>query len=283
MPEMAEDALFISAFTFTPSYVGPMWDRIGHDSSSDFAYGKDVKAGINIGERVAQDANHAILLQTLAVVVGNEDTYAWVLLNEATKAGNPHYDEFGTSDICDADKGAAGAFVQVFETAHQKIDQLHRRDTISKTASANGGGTVGAEHYKKAFRSRSLLELEKTKSEMPTKTAELLGKVPDSKQYPVAAPWGIAGAHSSSPSESWNHAALAARKLTLVAAAKSLLESDSERFMRNKAAALGCEATLPPRVNEAQLGQKLSASRISRSHVTFLDNTKSVAMVSSLV
>ena len=95
----------------------------------------------------------------------------------------------------------------------------------------------------------------------------------------MAAPWGIAGAHSSSPSESWNHAALAARKLTLVAAAKSLLESDSERFMRNKEAALGCEATLPPRVNEAQLGQKLSASRISRSHVTFLDNTKSVAMV----
>ena len=44
-------------------------------------------------------------------------------------------------------------------------------------------------------------------------------------------------------------------------------------------AALGCEATLPPRVNEAEVGQKLSASRISRSHVTFLDNTKSVAMV----
>ena len=115
---------------------------------------------------------------------------------------------------------------------------------------------------------------------MPTKTAELLGKVPDSKQYPVAAPWGIAGAHSSSPSESWNHAALAARNLTFVAAAKSILDGDSARFMRNKEAALGCEATLPPRVNEAQVGQKLSASRISRSHVTFLDNTKSVAMVS---
>jgi len=114
---------------------------------------------------------------------------------------------------------------------------------------------------------------------MPTKTAELLGKVPDSKQYPVAAPWGIAGAYSSSPSESWNHAALAARNLTFVVAAKSLLDGDSARFMRNKEAALGCEATLPPRVNEAQVGQKLSASRISRSHVTFLDNTKSVAMV----
>ena len=62
-------------------------------------------------------------------------------------------------------------------------------------------------------------------------------------------------------------------------AAKSLLDGDSARFMRNKEAALGCEATLPPRVNEAQVGQKLSASRISRSHVTFLDNTKSVAMV----
>ena len=105
---------------------------------------------------------------------------------------------------------------------------------------------------------------------MPTKTAELLGKVPDSKQYPVAAPWGIAGAYSSSPSGSWNHAALS----------KSILDGDSARFMRNKEAALGCEATLPPRVNEAQVGQKLSASRISRSHVTFLDNTKSVAMVS---
>jgi len=105
---------------------------------------------------------------------------------------------------------------------------------------------------------------------VPTKTAELLGKVPDSKQYPVAAPWGIAGAYSSSPSGSWNHAALS----------KSILDGDSARFMRNKEAALGCEATLPPRVNEAQVGQKLSASRISRSHVTFLDNTKSVAMVS---
>jgi len=67
-------------------------------------------------------------------------------MNNTTKAGDPHFDEVGTSDICDADKGAAAAFVEVFDNAIQKLDYLHRVNTITKTPAANGGGTAGAEH-----------------------------------------------------------------------------------------------------------------------------------------
>jgi len=142
---MADDAVFIAAVTFTPSYVGQMSDTAEKDYSADFAFGKNANVGLVLGGRVGRDVNRFISLHTMAVVVGNEDKYAWIVLNNATKAGDPHFGEARTSDVCDADKGAAAESVEVFDDAVQKFGYLHRLNTITKTPAANGGGAVGAE------------------------------------------------------------------------------------------------------------------------------------------
>ena len=51
------------------------------------------------------------------------------------------------------------------------------------------------------------------KSEMPTKTAELLGELRDQNQYPVAIIGDMSNVNSSSYSESWNRKAIIARGL----------------------------------------------------------------------
>ena len=276
---MTDDAVFISGFTFIPSYVVHMWSKMNSDTCSDFACGRNIDVGIQIGNRVAQDVNFTIVLQAMAIVVGNEDKLAWILMNKATKAGNPHYDEVGTSDICDADKGAAAAFGEVFDNAIQKLDYLHRFNAIVKISSAKGGGADGAGWYKKAFRARSLPALEAVKSAMPTKTKLLLEKVPDQSQYPVAAPGDTTGATSSSPSESWNNTARVARCLPMAACAKMLVRDESARFLRNKEAARVCEATFPPRIQAALAEAADSAARINPSALVFQDSTKRIALV----
>jgi len=272
LPVIADDAKFISSFTFTPSTVKRMWKLQEHVTSSDFAHGNK-KNGLSF-------RNHNVLLHTLAVVVGNEDEEAHVVLNEATVNGNSGYDHLLTTDNSDADKGGIAAFKKVFKHATPRRDFLHRVGTISETPASNGGGTIGAEFYKKAFGARSLAELAAVKSTMPPKTAALLGKIPDSQQYPVAAPdGGATGNTSSSPSESWNCAALGARSRHLAVAVKELVYAEGARFLSNKTAALACEAALPRRIQDEHAGAALAASRIPIANVVFLDIEKKVALV----
>jgi hypothetical protein len=267
LPVIADDAKFISSFTFTPSTVKRMWKLQEHVTSSDFAHGNK-KNGLSF-------RNHNVLLHTLAVVVGNEDEEAHVVLNEATVNGNSGYDHLLTTDNSDADKGGIAAFKKVFKHATPRRDFLHRVGTISETPASNGGGTIGAEFYKKAFGARSLAELAAVKSTMPPKTAALLGKIPDSQQYPVAAPdGGATGNTSSSPSESWNCAALGARSRHLAVAVKELVYAEGARFLSNKTAALACEAALPRRIQDEHAGAALAASRIPIANVVFLDMEK---------
>jgi len=62
-----------------------MWSKMNSDSCSDFAHGKDSDDGTQIGNRVAEDANGNIVLQTMAVVAGNEDKPAGVIMNNQRK------------------------------------------------------------------------------------------------------------------------------------------------------------------------------------------------------
>lgn len=118
---------------------------------------------------------------------------------------------------------------------------------------------------------------------MPTDTAELLGKVEDAKQYPAAMPdGGRTGFYSSSYSESWNNSIAEARKLPMAQAFEKAIVLEHGRFIRAKDAAEHCEATVPPRVNEAQTGCCLAATRIDISKVSFVDATKNIALVPGL-
>jgi hypothetical protein len=53
---MTDDAVFISGFTFIPSYVVHMWSKMNSDTCSDFACGRNIDVGIQIGNRVAPKA-----------------------------------------------------------------------------------------------------------------------------------------------------------------------------------------------------------------------------------
>jgi len=99
MPHIADDAVFISGFTSIPSCVVQMWSNMSSGTCADFAAGENSDAGIQIGNRAARDVNFNIMLQAMAIVVGNEDKAAWILMNNATKAGNPHYDEVGITPL----------------------------------------------------------------------------------------------------------------------------------------------------------------------------------------
>lgn len=150
LPSIDDGAKFISSFSFTPGYVQPMWEKQKHVTSSDFAHGNP-KHGCVFGERVSRDGNHNVILHSMVVYVGNESEEAHVVLNEATRDGNEGFDHPLTMDNSDADKGGAAGFKAVFERANQRLDFLHRVNTISETPAANGGGAVGVEFYKKAF------------------------------------------------------------------------------------------------------------------------------------
>ena len=279
VPSMPEGAKFISSFSFTPSHVEATWKMQEPVTSSDFAHG-DPKYGTVFGERVSRDVNRNVLLHSLVVFVGNESEEAHVVLNEATRDGNAGFDHRLTTDNSDADKGGAAGFKKVFKSANQRLDYLHRVNTISETPAANGGGAVGVEFYKKAFGARSLTLLAAVKSTMPPKTASLLGKVPDPQQYPVAAAdGGATGNTSSSPSESWNCAALKARSCHFAGAVRELVHAEGARYASSKAAATACEALLPRRIHDEHAGAALAASRISIANVVFLDADKHVALV----
>jgi hypothetical protein len=75
------------------------------------------------------------------------------------------------------------------------------------------GRKEGAQWYKKAFFANSMQQLTDLKSEMPTKTAALLGELRDQNQYPVAITGDMSDINSSSYSESWNRKAIIARGL----------------------------------------------------------------------
>ena len=75
------------------------------------------------------------------------------------------------------------------------------------------GRKEGAPWYKKAFYANSMQQLTDLKSEMPTKTAELLGELRDRNQDPVAITGDMSNINSSSNSESSNRKAILARGL----------------------------------------------------------------------
>jgi len=188
-----------------------------HYLQSDVGRNGDTADGVNALTRAlaADDLEESESMAAASNDEGDDDEAAaniTAAAKKATTASKAVVDEVGTSDICDGDKGEVAAFSELFFNATPRPDYLHRVDAITKIPSTNGGGTDGAEWYKKAFLARTPSELVAAKNAMPTKTAELLGKVPDQNQYPLAAPGaGVTGITSSSPSESWNKTAPASR------------------------------------------------------------------------
>jgi len=100
-------------------------------------------------------------------------------------------------------------------------------------------------------------------SAIPPKTATFLGKIPNPQQEPIAAPdGGATGNTSSSPSESWNCAALGPYTRHSAGAVKGPVYAEGARFLTIKTAAMACEAALPRRIQDEQVVVALAASRI---------------------
>ena len=279
VPELDPSFVYVDTIFFTPKHVQTLWKKSVKVSTSDFAHGRRSDYGLVFGIRNLLDCDSNIGLHTATICVGNEDKVAWLRLNDATKNGNPGWDEKSTIDISDHDKGGEEAFPESFQHASSMLDYLHRYKAIMK-----GGGKEAAQFYERCHRARSPEELASIKSEMPPATAELLSKVDDARQYPVAMPNGgnNTGITSSSYSESFNNCIAEERQLCMASAYKKLVVKERDRFIRSKEQAAACESIVPPRVAATQAWSRVAALRIDQCKITFLDEGKKVALVPGL-